>query len=93
MSDSLQTPFTVAYQTPLSMEFFRQEYWSGQLFPSPGDLSNPGIEPGSPTLHADSLLSELHVNAKHPGKITAAEWKDIAGVEANNKQFESKGNS
>ena len=40
------------------MEFFRQEYWSRLLFPSPGDLPNPGIEPGSPTLKADSLLSE-----------------------------------
>ena len=36
----------------------RQEYWSGLPFPSPGDLSNPGIEPGSPALQADSLPSE-----------------------------------
>ena len=35
-----------------------QEYWSGLLFPSPGDLPDPGIEPGSPTLQAHSLLSE-----------------------------------
>ena len=41
-----------------SMEFFRQEYWSGLPFPSPGDLPNPGIEPGSPTLQADALPSE-----------------------------------
>ena len=41
---------TVAYQAPLSMGFSRQEYWSGLPFPSPGDLPNPGIEPGSPTL-------------------------------------------
>ena len=41
---------SVAYQAPLSMEFSRQEYWSGLPFPSPGDLPNPGIEPGSPTL-------------------------------------------
>ena len=41
-----------------SMEFFRQEYWSGLPFPSPGDLPDPGIEPGSPALHADSLPSE-----------------------------------
>ena len=38
--------------------FSRQEYWSGLPFPSPGDLPNPGIEPGSPTLQADSLPSE-----------------------------------
>ena len=52
------TPWTAAYQAPPSMEFSRQEYWSGLLFPSPGDLPNPGIEPGSPTLQADTLLSE-----------------------------------
>ena len=52
------TPWTVACQVPLSMGFSRQEYWSGLLFPSPGDLPGPGIEPGSPTLQADSLLSE-----------------------------------
>ena len=41
------TPWTVARQAPLSMGFTRQEYWSGLPFPSPGDLPNPGIEPGS----------------------------------------------
>ena len=40
------------------MGFFREEYWSGLPFPSPGDLPNPGIEAGSPTLQADSLPSE-----------------------------------
>ena len=43
-------PWTVAYQAPPSMRFSRQEYWSGLPFPSPGDLPNPGIEPGSPAL-------------------------------------------
>ena len=52
------TPWTVAYQAPQSMEFSRQEYWSGLPFPSPGDLPNPGIEPGSPALQADALPSE-----------------------------------
>ena len=52
------TPWTVARHAPLSMEFSRQESWSGSLFPPPGDLPNPGIKPGSPTLQADSLLSE-----------------------------------
>jgi len=42
------------------MGFSRQGYWSGLPFPSPGDLPNPGIEPGSPALQADSFLSELH---------------------------------
>ena len=52
------TPWTIARQAPLSMEFSRQEYWSGLPFPSPGDLPSPGIEPESPALQADSLLSE-----------------------------------
>ena len=52
------TPWTVAYQAPPSMGFSRQEYWNGLPFPSPGDLPNPGIEPGSPALQADSLPSE-----------------------------------
>ena len=57
MSDSV-TPWSVALQVPLSMEFSRQEYWSGLPYPSPGDLPNPGIQPGSPRLKADSLPSE-----------------------------------
>ena len=52
------TPWTVAYQAPQSMEFSRQEYWSGLPFPSPEDLPDPGIKPGSPTLQADALPSE-----------------------------------
>ena len=47
-----------AYQAPLSMEFSKQGYWSGLPFPSPEDLPDPGIEPGCPTLQADSLPSE-----------------------------------
>ena len=43
-------PWTVSYQVPPSMGFSRQEYWSGLPLPSPGDLPNPGIEPGSPAL-------------------------------------------
>ena len=58
------TPWIVACEAPLSMEFSRQEYWSGLPFPSVGDLPNPGTEPGSPALQADSLLSEP------PGKST-----------------------
>ena len=49
------TPWTVALQDPLFMEFSRQENWSGLPFPSPGDLPEPGIEPRSPTLQADSV--------------------------------------
>jgi len=51
-------PWTVACQAPLSMGFFRQEYWSGLPFPPPGDLSNPKTEPWSPALQAVSVLSE-----------------------------------
>ena len=54
----LSYPWTVAHQAPLSMEFSRQEYWSGLPLPSPGDLLDPGIQLGSPTLQADSLSSE-----------------------------------
>ena len=57
LSDSA-TPWTIAHQTPLSLGFPRQKYWSGQSLSSLGDLPDPGIEPGSPTLQAYSLLSE-----------------------------------
>ena len=53
-----KTRWTIAQQAPLSMEFSRREYWSGLPFPSPGDLPDLGIEPGSPALQADSLPSE-----------------------------------
>ena len=56
---TLVTPWIASRQAPLSMGFSRQEYWSGLPFPSPGDLPDPGIEPGSPALQADSLLTEL----------------------------------
>ena len=52
------TPWTAARQAPLYIGFSRQEYWSGLLCPPPGDFPDPGIEPGSPALRADSLLSE-----------------------------------
>ena len=50
------TPWTVAHQASPSMEFSRQEYWSGLPFPSPEDLPHPGIEPRSPTLQADAFI-------------------------------------
>ena len=64
------TPWTVAYQAPQSMGFSRQEYWSGVPFPSPGDLPDPGIEPGSRTLQADALPS------KPPGKSNCGVGED-----------------
>ena len=72
------TTWAVAHQAPLSVAFPRQEYWSGLPFPSPGDLPDPGIEPRSPTLQVDSLLSEPpgkpnikinYCNAGDPGSI------------------------
>ena len=60
VSDSA-IPWTVAPQAPLSMEFSRQEYWSGFPCPPPGDLPKPGIEPRSPTLQADSLLGSHEI--------------------------------
>ena len=55
----LAIPWTVIHYAPPSMGFSRQECWSGLLFPSPEDLPDPGIEPGSPALQADSLQTEL----------------------------------
>ena len=65
------TPWTVACLAPLSVGFSRQEYWSGLPFPSPGDLPDPGIEPGSPALQADALPSEP------PGKPQAMSIADL----------------
>ena len=52
------TPRTAAHKVPLSIRFPRQEYWSGLTFPSPGDLPDPEIKPGSSALQAASVLSE-----------------------------------
>ena len=49
------------------MEFSKPEYWSWWLFPSPGDLPNPGIKPRSPALQADSLPAEPQVKPKNTG--------------------------
>ena len=62
------TSWTVDYQVPLSMEFSRQEYWSGLPFSSPGNLPNPGIKLGSPSLQADALASEPWCNQKKKHK-------------------------
>ena len=65
---TLCDPMDCSCQAPLSMEFSRQEHWSGLPFPSPGDLPNPGIKPGSPASQADSLPSEP------PGKPTFKDY-------------------
>ena len=69
------TPWTVAPQASLSMEFSRQGYWSGLPFPPPGDLPDPGIEPGSPALQADSLP------LSHQGTTFLIWWKNVSKFE------------
>ena len=74
-------PRTVAYQAPPSMEFSRQEYWSGLPFPSPGDLPDLGIKPRYPALQADALPSEV------PGKpIHYVYFTTIKPKQNSNKQ-------
>ena len=63
MSDSFVIPWTLVHQAPLTMGFSRQEYWSGQPYPSPGDLSDPGTEPMSPALAGRVFTTES------PGKF------------------------
>ena len=66
------TPWTAASQAPPSMGFSRQEYWSELPFPSPGDLPDPGIKPGSPALQADFLLYELQGSSKNSNLCLSA---------------------
>ena len=70
------TPRTVAYQAPPSMGFSRREYWSGLPFPSPGDLPNPGTEPGSP--HCRQMLCRL----SHQGSCGKTKCSINAGHQA-----------
>ena len=79
---TLCDPWTVAHQAPLSMGFSRKEYWSGLPFPSPGDLPNPGIESGSPTLQADALTSDP------PGKPQNTYTQQILRFTHLNEEFQ-----
>ena len=63
-------PWTIAYQAPPSMGFSRQEHWSGLSFPSPADLTDPGIKSGSPALEGEALTSE-------PCGINTSELTDL----------------
>ena len=72
MSDSGDPQGLGTFQVSLSMGFSRQNYWSGLPFPSPGDLPDPGIKPGSPELQADSLLTELQGK---PGTMSTQDAK------------------
>ena len=67
------TPWTVAHQVPLSMEFSRQEYWSGYPFSSPGDLPNPGINASLLHCRGDSLLSDP---PEHKRAACGNAWSD-----------------
>ena len=81
------TPWTVAHQIPLSLEFSRQEYWSGLPFPSPGDFPNPGIKLQSPVLQADSLPSEP------PGKPKTSTDSFLKDFYCEKNSAENQGNS
>ena len=87
----LVTTETVAYQAPPPTGSSRQEYWSGSPFPSPGDLPNPGTEPGSPALEADALPSEppgkpgVMCNVADKDKQTKGEMSGLSDQEAMEK--------
>ena len=72
------TPWTVAYQASPSMGFSRQEYWSGLPFPSPRDLPDPGIKPGSPALEADALTSEPIITDKY--LVISSQWGNLVNT-------------
>ena len=77
---TLATPWTVAHQAPLSMGFSRQEYWSGLPFPSPEDLSDPGIKPGSPALQTGSLPTEIWGKPSYNGGVAQTVGLDAVSV-------------
>ena len=78
------TLWTVTYQASPSMGFSRQEYWSGLPFPSPGDLPDPGIKPGSPALEADTLTSEP------PGKEIESKYLTMHQTASNTELYDMK---
>ena len=75
MSDSFANPWTITCQAPLSIEFSRQEYWSGLPFPAPRDLPDPRIEPVSPVSPA---LADGFFATEPPGKLRYGAMK-VAG--------------
>ena len=74
------TPWTVAYQAPLSIGFSRQEYWSGLPFPSPGDLPNPGIEPRSTALQAECFTVRATGEYFHYMNMSQKEYPVVRGT-------------
>ena len=75
MCPTLASSWTLTSQALLSMGFARQEYWSGLPFPSPGDLSDPRIEPGSSALQVGSLLTEPPGNNIAEGTLLSVSWQ------------------
>ena len=95
-AQSFVTLRTVAHKTPQSLELFRQEYWSGLSFPSPGDLPDPGIEPKSLALQADFLPTEPPGNRNRNGvhnKWTTLETSQNLPPPLSVKKLSSKKNS
>ena len=77
------TPWTIAYQAPLSMGFVQKEYWSGLLCPPPGDLPNPGIKPASPLspeLQVDSLLLSHWGSLPNDLRLGQMKHTDMTGI-------------
>ena len=94
MSNPFVTPWTILHQSPLSMEFSRQEYWSGYPFPAPGDLSNPGIDPMSPSLQTPgkpcklkSLQTEAKLKQVENPKEQSTE-RSLFGTSSNSQRFQ-----
>ena len=82
--ESRSTPWTIHIQ---SMRFSRPEYWTGQLFPSPGDLPNPGTEPRSPALQVDSLPAEPPGKPKNTGVGSLSLLQQIFPTQESNRSL------
>ena len=91
MLETFVTSRTVPLQAPLSMGFSRQEeYWSGQLFPSPGDLPNPDGNPMPPSLQVDSLFSEPPGKPDIQNKLLQINKKQAANQTENGQDMKGK---
>ena len=85
------TPWTAVCQAPLSMEFSRQEYWSGLPFPTPGDLPDPGIEPASPALAGGFFTAEPLWKPQQGLACTVAQTPGLEGTRNTFHQEERRG--
>ena len=88
---ALSDPMDCSASGSSVQRFSRQGYWSGLPVPSPGDLPNPGIEPGSPELQADSLPTELKENQAKKKKCKKAKWLSEQTLQRAQKRREAKG--